>query len=67
MTIHRFDIDGQPITGTVMVDECGYCGMPLLPREFHPHAACLLFKDSRNGKSVWSQLRLIAGHVKAGR
>ena len=49
-----------------MATRCPGCGMPLgLPNEvaqYHPYAACLMFKDCRNAATVRANLESILRH-----
>lgn len=36
--------------------ECGECGMPCFPAEYHPYAACLMFKQCHNAETVRAKL-----------
>lgn len=35
---------------------CADCGMPCTPREYHPYAACLMFKACHNSDTVRANL-----------
>lgn len=35
---------------------CGECGMPCTPNEYHPYAACLMFKACHDSKVVRANL-----------
>lgn len=39
--------------------ECQCCGMPCDPSEYHPYAACLMFKACHNAQAVWSNLQAV--------
>ncbi|MDY0071858.1 MAG: hypothetical protein RBR77_04330 [Thauera sp.] len=38
---------------------CQECGMPVQLGEYHPFAACLMFKACRNGKMVRDNLEYV--------
>lgn len=38
---------------------CGECGMPCAPGEYHPYAACLMFKACHNSGTVRSNLEAV--------
>jgi len=40
---------------------CGDCGMPCAPNEYHPYAACLMFKACRNSEVVRANLDAVRG------
>lgn len=46
---------------------CAECGMPCEPGEYHPFAACLMFKASRNSTVVRANLRSVQRHATAAR
>lgn len=35
---------------------CGHCGMLCTPTEYHPYAACLMFKACHNSETVRANL-----------
>lgn len=39
---------------------CGDCGMPCKPGEYHPYAACLMFKACHNSDTVRANLEAVA-------
>ena len=39
---------------------CGDCGMPCKPGEYHPYAACLMFKACHNSETVRANLEAVA-------
>jgi len=39
--------------------ECAECGMPVRLGEYHPFAACLMFKGCHNGETVRKNLEAI--------
>lgn len=41
---------------------CGECGMPCSPGEFHPYAACLMFKACKSSVVVRANLNALAAH-----
>jgi hypothetical protein len=43
---------------------CGECGMPV-SGEYHPYAACLMFKASRNAKVVKENLDAVLSEGEA--
>lgn len=40
---------------------CGTCGMPCTPGEYHPYAACLMFKACHNSEVVRANLEAVHG------
>ena len=42
-------------TNVAMVP-CDFCGMPCTPNEYHPYAACLMFKACHNSGTVRANL-----------
>lgn len=44
---------------------CGECGMPCEPNEYHPYAACLMFKACHNSIVVRTNLSAVANHKLA--
>lgn len=40
---------------------CGTCGMPCTPGEYHPYAACLMFKACHNSETVRANLEAVRG------
>lgn len=48
---------GEPITLPPLT--CAECGMLCTAREFHPFAACLMFKACRDGDKVRSNLEFL--------
>lgn len=40
---------------------CGTCGMPCTPGEYHPYAACLMFKACHNSGTVRANLEAVRG------
>lgn len=45
--------------------DCAECGMLCSPTEYHPFAACLMFKACNNGNQVRSNLAAVVGYGKA--
>lgn len=45
-------------TGTTLAP-CGECGMPCALGEYHPYAACLMFKACNDGDTVRSNLAAV--------
>lgn len=46
---------------------CGTCGMPCTPGEYHPYAACLMFKACHNSETVRANLEAVrATQAQAG-
>lgn len=41
---------------------CDFCGMPCEPREYHPYAACLMFKACGDSKVVRANLQAVIDH-----
>ncbi len=44
---------------------CGDCGMPCTPREYHPYAACLMFKACHNSETVRANLDAVRAQAPA--
>ena len=42
---------------------CGECGMPCEPAEYHPYAACLMFKGCHNSATVRANLAPLAAAI----
>lgn len=45
-----------------MIEEllpCAECGMPCSPKEYHPYAACLMFKACHNSETVRANLDFV--------
>jgi len=40
---------------------CGTCGMPCTPGEYHPYAACLMFRACHNSETVRANLEAVRG------
>ena len=53
------------MTADVELLPCGECGMPCLPGEYHPYAACLLFRACRNSDTVRGNLQDAQDHFTA--
>lgn len=45
-------------------NECACCGMLCAPLEFHPYAACLMFKACSNGNTVRANLDFVFEYAK---
>ena len=45
---------------------CGECGMPCTPNEYHPFAACLMFKACHDSRVVRANLESLAQQPQAG-
>lgn len=46
------------------MDKCGDCGMSInFPYEYHPYAACLMFKSCKDGKTVRGHLNTVRAHA----
>lgn len=43
-------------------DVCMCCGMSVAVGEYHPYAACLMFKASGNDREVRAQLRAVIAY-----
>ena len=41
---------------------CAECGMPCAPREYHPYAACLMFKACHSSTMVRENLEAVVNH-----
>lgn len=44
---------------------CADCGMPCTPREYHPYAACLMFKACHNSDTVRANLATARAPARA--
>lgn len=44
------------------MDECKECGMPTMEGEYHPYAACLMFKTCRDSAVVRDNLDAVVNH-----
>lgn len=42
-----------------VVRACGECGMPVLPYQYHPYAACLMFKACHHSGTVEANLQAV--------
>ncbi|WP_257835276.1 hypothetical protein [Burkholderia glumae] len=47
------------------LSNCAECGMPCAPGEYHPHAACLMFKGCHDSMMVRAGLAAIREHALA--
>ena len=47
--------------------ECGECGMMVEPHEYHPYAACLMFKACNSSESVRLNLEAVRAHGAAAK
>ncbi|WP_432778159.1 hypothetical protein QZL74_14345 [Burkholderia gladioli pv. alliicola] len=47
------------------LSDCAECGMPCTPGEYHPHAACLMFKGCHDSTTVRAGLAAIREHALA--
>jgi hypothetical protein len=48
-----------------MESSCACCGMLCKPLEFHPYAACLMFKACKNGDTVRANLAFVVEYGKS--
>jgi hypothetical protein len=46
------------------IEPCGDCGMPCEPGEYHPFAACLMFKACHQSDVVRANLQFVVDHGK---
>ena len=46
-----------------MNDQCAECGMPCEPGEYHPFAACLMFKACHNSTTVRANLAAVSARA----
>jgi len=60
-------MEGWEMTADVELLPCGECGMPCRPGEYHPYAACLMFKACRNSDTVRGNLQDAQDHATAAR
>jgi len=44
------------------MDECKECGMPVDANEYHPYAACLMFKACYDSATVKANLDSVINH-----
>lgn len=44
------------------MDECKECGMPVEVGEYHPYAACLMFKACHDSATVQANLDSVVNH-----
>ena len=44
------------------MDECKECGMPVEAGEYHPYAACLMFKACHDSSVVQANLDAVVNH-----
>jgi hypothetical protein len=51
---------------TKLCTPCAECGMPVWPGEYHPYAACLMFKACHNSETVTANLAAVLDHGKMG-
>lgn len=49
------------------LDDCAECGMWVTPGEYHPYAACLMFKACHNSETVRTNLAAVLEHGAATR
>lgn len=47
------------------LSDCAECGMPCTRGEYHPHAACLMFKGCHDSATVRAGLAAIREHALA--
>lgn len=47
---------GHAMTAQAGAEECDECGMMCSPNEYHPYAACLMFKGCQRGDIVRANL-----------
>lgn len=45
--------------------ECAECGMPVTSDEYHPYAACLMFKACHNSETVKANLDAVLAQGRA--
>lgn len=43
---------------------CGDCGMPGTPNDYHPYAACLMFKACHSSEVVRANLQAVVDHCR---
>ena len=63
------DAKWRPMPAGLGDERCAECGMPVLPQEYHPHTACLLFLSLGLASSVRANLysvAMFASHIEAG-
>lgn len=49
----------EPTPTDAAMDPCGDCGMPCAQGEYHPYAACLMFKACHNSETVRANLNAV--------
>lgn len=52
-------------TADTTLAPCGDCGMPCNPAEYHPYAACLMFKACHNSDTVRANLEAVRAQAPA--
>lgn len=52
----------RPDQMPIQDETCGDCGMVCGRNEYHPFAACLMFKACRNGEQVRANLEAVIDH-----
>lgn len=55
------------MTADVELLPCGECGMPCRPDEYHPFAACLMFKACHNSETVRANMEALRAEVREAR
>lgn len=50
----------------VRCELCAECGMPVFPGEYHPYAACLMFRACKDSEIVASNLEAVLEHGRLG-
>lgn len=54
-----------PATTPAELSRCAECGMHVRPREYHPFAACLMFKACHDSDTVRASLAAVQEHGRA--
>ena len=49
----------EPTPTDAAMEPCGDCGMPCAQGEYHPYAACLMFKACHNSETVRANLNAV--------
>ena len=62
------DAKWKPMPPHMGVDRCAECAMDVLPSEYHPETACILFRATGSAPQVRSHLYAVvmfASHIEA--
>ncbi len=53
----------EQLFGSEPKTPCGECGMPVVVSQYHPYAACLMFKASKSSAVVEANLAAVLEHA----